>query len=830
MRKIVSLVLLLAFSFVNAQTPQKLNSAEIHEAIKKLNFLGSVLFVAAHPDDENTRLISYLANEVHARTGYLSITRGDGGQNLIGPELKELLGIIRTQELLAARRIDGGEQLFTRAIDFGYTKTPEEALDFWQKEEVLSDVVWAIRTFKPDIIINRFNHRTSGETHGQHTASALLSVEAFDMAGDPSFYPEQLKLTEAFAPQRMFFNTSPWFYGSEEAFQKAVNTNFLQFDTGVYFPSKGLSNPEIAALSRSEHQSQGFGSSGSRGEQMEYLELLQGEIPENDPALFAGIDTSWNRVKNGAKIGEMITGIEAEYNFKNPSASIPKLVEAYKLIDALEESHWKHLKSLEIKGIIASAAGLYMEALASSTSATPGEEIELSLEAINRSETPMTLVEVILEPEKKSMQPNKDLTNNSDWKTKAFLKLNKQAGYTSPYWLNEKGSLGLYKVEDRKLTGLPQAPKNVIARFVVKVDGVNISFNRPVVYKYTDEVKGEIYQPFEIVPEVSVKFRDKVLIFANGAAKTVPVIITAGKDNVSGEIALQSAENWKIEPVTTQFSIAKKGASASVLFKITPPANPSEATLSPLVKVGGVTYSSEITKISYNHIPEQTVVLPAETKLVKLNIEKRGQNIGYIEGAGDVIPESLEQIGYTVTRIPIGSITAKSLEKYDAVVMGIRAYNIIEELKYSQPALLKYVENGGNLIVQYNVSRGLQVNPIGPYDLSLSRDRVTEEDAPVRFLAKDHPILNSPNKITSKDFEGWVQERGLYFADSWAPQYTPILSLNDTNETPKEGALLVAKHGKGHFIYTGLSFFRQFPEGVPGAYRLFANIVSLGKQ
>lgn len=829
MRKLFFFVLLLATTFANAQTPQKLNSAEIHDAIKKLNFLGSVLYVAAHPDDENTRLISYLANGVKARTGYLSITRGDGGQNLIGPELKELLGIIRTQELLAARRIDGGEQLFTRAIDFGYTKTPEEAMDFWQKEEVLGDVVWAIRTFKPDIIINRFNHRTSGETHGQHTASALLSVDAFEMAGDPTAFPDQLEYTEVYKPKRMFFNTSPWFYGSEEAFKKATNSNFLQFDTGVYFPSKGLSNPEIAALSRSEHQSQGFGSTGSRGVQMEYLELLEGEPLKDSTSLFSGIDTSWNRVKGGAKIGELISRIEAEYNFRDPSASLPQLLEAYQLIQSLEDEHWKQIKSEEIKEIIASASGLYLEALAGSPTATLSEEIDVNLEAINRSNVNMTLLSVDLEPNNSKLQPNKKLENNTDWKEKARLKIGEDAKLTSPYWLIEKGSIGLYEVDEQELVGIPEAPNSVKAKFNLEISGVAIPFERPVVFKYNDAVKGEVYQPFEIVPSVSANFREKVIIFANGQAKTVPVTITAGKDNVSGEIELQGAGSWKVVPVKTDFSIAKKGESAVVSFSITPPADQSEITLAPVLKVNGKTYSSEIVTINYDHIPVQTVVLPAETKLVKLDIKKQGQQIGYIEGAGDVIPESLEQIGYTVTRIDPRTISAASLEKYDAVVLGIRAYNIVEDLRYKQAALLEYVENGGNLISQYNVSRGLLVNPIAPYDLNISRERVTEEDAEVRFLADDHPVLNTPNKITEKDFEGWVQERGLYFADSWSKEFTPILSINDSNESPKEGSLMVAKHGKGHFIYTGLSFFRQFPEGVPGAYRLFANLVSLGK-
>ncbi|MFO8148339.1 MAG: PIG-L family deacetylase [Gillisia sp.] len=829
MRKILFLILCLAFSLSNAQTPRKLNSVEIHNAIKKLNFLGSVLYLAAHPDDENTRLISYFSNEIKARTGYLSITRGDGGQNLIGPELKELLGIIRTQELLAARRIDGGEQLFSRAIDFGYTKTPEEALEFWGKQEILSDIVWALRTFKPDVIINRFDHRTSGETHGQHTASAILSIGAFDLAKDPTAFPEQLKYTETFEPKRLFFNTSPWFYGSDEEFEKADKSNLLQFDTGVYFPSKGLSNPEIAALSRSEHQSQGFGSTGSRGEQIEYLEFIDGSFPKDKTNLFAGIDTSWNRVQNGSEIGKILAEVEKDYNFKDPAASLPKLLAAYRLIKDLEDAHWRKIKTEEIKNIIAASAGLYLEANAVNPTATPYEELPVNLEAINRSNAEISLVSVELEPNNSKLEPNQQLLNNVSWKEQTRLKINGKTRFTSPYWLKNKGSLGLYNVEEQKLIGLPEAPESVKAKFKVKIRGEEILFERPVVYKYNDPVKGEVYQPFEILPQVSVKFREKVLIFAEATSKTVPMIITAGKDSISGKIALKSNETWKIRPEETNFNILNKGESVTVNFEITPPENQDELIVSPILTVNGTEYSEEIIKIDYNHIPLQTLVTQAETKLVKLNISKKGENIGYIDGAGDVIPESLEQIGYQVSILDPEKITATSLSEFDAVVMGVRAYNTVEDLQYKQPSLLKYVENGGTLIVQYNVNRGLVVDSITPYKLNISRDRVTEEDAEVRFLAPNHPILNSPNKISSADFDGWVQERGLYFPDSWAPEFTPVLSMNDTNETPKDGSLLVAKYGKGYFIYTGISFFRQFPEGVPGAYRLFSNMISIGK-
>ncbi len=829
MRKLLFLLLFLVLSTAKAQPPQKLNSAEIHQAIKKLNFLGSVLYVAAHPDDENTRLISYLSNEVHARTGYLSITRGDGGQNLLGPELKELLGVIRTQELLAARRIDGGEQFFTRAIDFGYTKTPEETLEIWNKKEVLSDVVWIFRTFKPDVIINRFNHRTSGDTHGQHTASALLSMEASDLAKDSSGFPGQLNYTQTFEPKRLFFNTSPWFYENDEAFKNADKSNFLELNTGVYFPSKGLSNPEIAALSRSRHQSQGFGSTGSRGTQTEYLELIDGNLPENSSDLFAGIDTSWNRLKGGAEIGQILAQVETNFDFEDPSASLPKLVEAYLLIQDLEDSHWKDIKSQEIKKIIAASTGLFLEAISETPTAIASQEIQLNLEAINRSKQDMTLLSITLNPGKVEIESNIKLQNNQDWEKTFTFKVPDTANYTSPYWLKEEGSLGMYKVEDRQLIGLPENPGNINVRFSIRINKVEIPFEKRVVYKYNDRVKGEVYQPFEIVPPISAKINEKVLIFANSKSKVVPVTITAGKNELSGQLSLQTSENWKINPKTANFNLIEKGASTTINFTVTPPKNQEEAILKPIVNVDGTNYSDEIVTIDYNHIPLQTLVLPSKTKLVKLNIQKKGENIGYIEGAGDVVPESLEQIGFSVTKIDPKSISASSLANFDAIVLGIRAYNTVEELKYKQPALLKYVENGGTLIAQYNVSRGMIVDQFAPFSIELSHDRVTEENAEVQFLSPDHPVLNSPNKITSKDFKNWVQERGLYFASKWAPEFTPILSMNDKNETPKNGSLLIAKYGKGYFIYTGLSFFRQFPEGVPGAFRLFSNLVSIGK-
>ncbi|MHA7944521.1 PIG-L family deacetylase [Formosa sp. 3Alg 14/1] len=823
------LTLLLVFPACFAQQPKKPNASEIHESIKKLNFLGSVLYLAAHPDDENTRIISYMANKVKARTAYLSLTRGDGGQNLIGPEIRELLGVIRTEELLAARRTDGGEQFFTRANDFGYSKHPDETLAIWNKEDVLSDVVLAIRRFQPDVIINRFDHRSPGTTHGHHTSSAMLSVEAFDLTNDASKYPEQLNATTTWQPKRMFFNASYWFYGSQEKFDAADKSNMLSIDTGVYFPSSGLSNTEISSLSRSQHRSQGFGNTGTRGSSLEYIELIKGDMPKNANSVFDGIDTSWNRVKNGRAIGKLITEIEKEYNFKNPSASLPKLVKAYTLIQQLEDSHWKSIKTEDIKNVISACAGLYLEASAQHNWATINEDVNLTIEVINRSASNITL-QSIVNPNNDSISKNINLENNTKFSFNEHYVIGSKAEITTPYWLTEQGSLGMYKVENESLIGSPETPRSQNVTFNLVIENTTIPFTKPIVYKTNDPVKGEVYMPFEIVPIVASQLAEPVVIFENNTPKQVAVVVTAGKDNVEGTVSLNTPKGWTISPKSLAISIGHRGETKTVLFTVTPPSSQSEVKITATVTVNGTTYSKGLNEIDYDHIPFQTVVMPQPSKFVRLDIIKKGENIGYIQGAGDVVPESLRQIGYHVAIISPDDITPANLKHFDAIVVGIRAYNTVDDLAYKQNVLFDFVKEGGNLIVQYNTNHRLKVDNLAPYKLQLSRDRVTDENAKVTFLDPKNDVLNVPNKITEADFEGWTQERGLYFPDAWGKEFTPVLGMHDKNETEKQGSLLVAKYGKGHYIYTGLSFFREFPAGVSGAYRLFANMLSIGKE
>lgn len=829
---LLALLLCVGSFLAQAQTPKRWTSGDIYDGIQKLNFLGSALYVAAHPDDENTNLISYLASERKARTAYLSMTRGDGGQNLIGPEIRELLGIIRTQELLAARRIDGGSQMFTRANDFGYSKHPDETFRIWNEEAVLADVIWAIRKWRPDVIINRFDHRSPGSTHGHHTGSAMLSVRAFEMAGDPNIYPEQLQYVEPWQPERTFFNTSWWFYGSQEAFNEADKSRLLAIDVGVFYPQKGLSNTEISAMSRSMHKCQGFGRLGTRGSDMEYIELINGSMPDDKEDLFDGINTTWSRVEGGAPVGKMVAKLIQDYQMDKPAASVPVLLQIYQGIEALPEGYWRNVKLEETRQLIEATMGLFLEAVAEDFSATPGQELELAIEMINRTEVDATLKSLQILPIGADTSLNLELDFNTTKKLFKTVTLPANMPYSNPYWLNEAAELGMYNVADQLLRGLPETPRPLRVVFNLEVAGTELQIVKDVIFKRADPVAGEVYRPFEVVPPVSTSLPEPVYIFADNAIQTINLVVQAGRADVSGKAMLDLPKGWRSEPVSVDFELALKGESLTLPFQLHPPKEQSVGQVKPIVELSnGQRFQQEIVLIEYDHIPTQTILRDAESKVVKIEIEKRGERVGYIAGAGDAIPQSLQQIGYEVDMLSEMDITPEKLQQYDAVIMGIRAYNVNDNLKFYQSALLEYVEQGGTMIVQYNTNRGLKVDQekIGPYPLEISRDRVTVEEAEVRFLAPDHPVLNTPNKITLADFDNWVQERGLYFPDQWDEKYTPILSSNDPGESPKDGGLLVAPYGKGYYIYSGYSWFRELPAGVPGAFRLFANMISIGK-
>ena len=815
MKRSITSIFIFVFSITMcAQAPQKLSSVEIYEQVQKLNFLGKVLYVAAHPDDENTKLITYFSNHYHAQTAYLSLTRGDGGQNLIGTELREKLGAIRTQELLAARRIDGGEQFFTRANDFGFSKEPNETFSIWNKNEVMEDVIQVIETFRPDIIVNRFSHNTPGTTHGHHTASAMLSLEAYDLV--------------KYKPKRIFFNTSWWFYGSQEAFDAADKSKLLAINSNVYYPLKGKSNNEIAALSRSQHKCQGFGTLGSRGDEIEYLELLKGDLPSNTN-LFEGIDTSWNRVKGGNEIGKILYDIEKNFNFENPSVHIPNLIKAYDLIQKLEDAHWKEIKSKQIIKIIEACSGLFMEAVADTETTTKDSNFNINIEVINRSQSNAKLISV------KALQlpletKNAVLKNNE--KTSFQFKnviIGENVDYSNLFWLKEKQTEGMYRVSDKSIRILPEVSSNFPVVFTIEIEGKTIEFVKNICYKFNNPDDGETYVPFTVLPSVTSSIEPKVVIFNATQPKEITVVVKAHKANISGKLSLDIPADWKVSPNEISFEIAAKNEDKKFTFTLYPTKKEITTKIKAKVEINNQTIDKELITIQYPHIPKQTILVSSESKIVKLDIETKGKNIGYIIGAGDEVNKNIENLGFTVTNINVNEITDDNLKRFDAIILGIRAFNVIDELKYKNKTLFNYVSNGGNLIVQYNTTNNLVTKEIAPYNLELSRDRVTDENAKVTFLQPEHKVLNQPNKITEKDFTAWVQEQGLYYPNKWSSEFIPILASNDEGESSKTGGLVIAKYGKGNYIYTGLSFFRELPEGVSGAYRLLANLIALDK-
>ncbi len=815
----IFLYIVLFNSILFSQASQLMNSSEIILALEKLNTLSSVLYLAAHPDDENTGVLAYFSKGEKYRTGYLALTRGDGGQNLIGSETGEQIGIIRTQELLEARKIDGAEQFFTRAIDFGYSKSPEETFKFWGKESILSDVVWVIRNFKPDIIITRFPIDGSGG-HGHHTASAILAEEAFYAAADSTKFIKQLKFVKPWQTKSLYWNK--WRPNPEETI------GLLNIDIGQYNPLFAESYSELAAKSRSMHKSQGFGATGRRGTNPEYFEFFAGDKPLKN--LFENIDTTWNRVEGSLDIQRNINIIIKTFNPQKPSDSLPQLNNLFTNISGIKNNYWVDQKKKELLKIIQSCAGLWFEAIADDYSTSPGNSINISTTLVIRSNSDFTLKKLIFENNLADTSISLELQNNNpvSINSKIFIPLDYQI--SQPYWLMENNNGSIFEVNDQKLIGLSENPASVSVTAKIKSGNSELEFNFPLLYRWNDRVKGELYRTFEIRPPVVASIDKNVLIFSNNNENEIKVKLKSNTENISGKFRLNGNLKWKVTPTETKFSFNEKYEEKNLTFKITPPNIVDEAYLVSEIIINDKKYNNDLIEISYDHIPTQTYFPESKIKVVKMDLNKFDDTVGYIMGAGDEIPKALQNLGYKVILLDDSKLENENLQNYNAIITGIRAYNTRDRLKYYQPKLMEYVKNGGTLIVQYNVSFGLQTENIGPYNFNIGRDRVSEEDAEIKILDPQNPFLNYPNKITKVDFDNWIQARGLYFAENWDEKYTPIFSSHDTNESEKKGSLIYTQYGKGIFIYTGLSFFRELPAGVPGAVRLFVNLISAGKK
>ncbi len=819
-------LLILNISYLPSHSqPRNYNTGEILLMLKKLNTLGSVLYIAAHPDDENTRMITYFAQKENLDVAYMSLTRGDGGQNLIGTEQGALLGLIRTQELLAARRIDGGRQFFSSANDFGYSKTYSETLQKWDENEVLKDMVYVIRKLKPDVILTRFPPlKYNYDTHGHHSASAYLAEKAFDMAADPKIFPEQLKAVEAWQAKRLYWNTSTWYY--QQSKTKLDTTGKIMIDVGAYISELGESVTEIAARSRSMHKSQGFGAAENRGSEIEYLEFVKGAQAKKN--LFEDIDCTWNRVSGSGKISQLLKRAYDEFDAKDRMKILPHLLEAYQLLKE-KKDFWSENKKEELEQVIYAVCGLFLESAASDFSST--SDVIVKTVAINRSPADVKLNAVSYSSGSSNTQ-NKMLQFNKPEILTDSLRL--ISGEVSlPYWLSrEQKTPGMYPVADEKMRALPENFPPLEACFDLVVNGVAIRHCRPVEYKWTDRVKGEIYRPFVVSPDRTIHPQQSVLVFSDDKPKEITVTVKAWKDSITGDVAfINLPDGWKSEPASVLVNLARKGDEHEVKFLLTPAAGNLEFELRPTFKpITEARYDIEYfgrdyIEIAYDHIPYQVLFPVAKIKVVKLDLKKDGTNIAYIKGAGDEVGDGLQQAGYNVTYLSKEKFSSVNLSQFNAVLIGIRAYNTEKWLPYQKENLMNYVKNGGNVIVQYQTTAGLLTNDFGPYPFKIGRGRVTVEEAPMTMIDAKNPVFNYPNKITEKDFQGWVQERGLYFASEWDSNYAPLFSCADPGEDALKGSLLLSSYGKGTFMYTGISFFRQLPAGVPGAYRLMANMV-----
>lgn len=823
----------------------------IRYALAKLNVLGSVLIIGAHPDDENNAVLAYCSRGLKMRTGYLSCTRGEGGQNLLGPEQGALLGVLRTQELLAARRDDGGEQYFTRAIDFGFTTSLQETLDKWGHDRILSDMVWVIRQQQPDVVILQFSG-TPSDGHGNHQASAVLGKEAYEIADNPSRFPEQLKYVKPWRPRRLMrsrfapLNPPPPGRAGEgrgpgRGPDPFPNQPVLTIDTGVYDPVIGRSYREISVISRNEHRSQGQGATLVYGSSDSLLAFEAGEMPHK--SLFEGIDTSWNRVPGAGRTGELLAKAERDFDDLHPERTVATLLEARPAIANLarDGNQWAKWKLEELDDAIALCAGLRTEAQADASAFTPGGTAKVSLTALNRSPLPIRLAGIHLSGWGAADSPSKDrlLAYNKPEVSTVSLPIPAAEAYSQPFWLREPHPPGYYNIPDQTLIGRADILPEVVARFDFLLNSAPFSITEPMHFRGADPSQGQYIRPIAVEPPISIDLPAENYVFPTGSERNFDVQVRALVANQSGEVRLETPQGWKVSPTTAPFQVKDVGGAQEISFRLTPPAGPVSGRFRVVAKAGAVEVADSVDVIPYSHIPLQTVFMPAEGKLSATPLKVLAKRVGYVMGTSDKVPEALRQMGCQVDLLGDKELASSNLAVYDAIVTGVRAYSVRPDLRAAQQRLLEYVRNGGTLVVQYNNSADARISPsvaealnhLGPYPFTFGRDdeRVTDEDAPVKILTPNSPLLNVPNKITAADFSGWVQERGLYFANKWDPKYQTPIESHDAGKPELPGGMLYTRYGRGAYVFSAYSWFRELPAGVPGAYRIFANLISAGK-
>jgi LmbE family N-acetylglucosaminyl deacetylase len=829
--------------------------ADVELSLRKLNETGTLLMIAAHPDDERTNVLAYFARGRNMRTAYLSITRGEGGQNLIGSEQGGALGVIRTQELLAARRVDGAEQFFSRAIDFGFSKVVPETMEKWGHEKVLSDVVWVVRRYRPDVIMLGFSG-TPADGHGHHQSSAILGKEAFEAAADPKRFPEQLKYVQPWKAAKLVYaggfgrgpgNPPAGGRGGRGGTQPRTASSAppppppappiappAPVITSGYNPFLGYTYDQIASISRSQHRSQGFGNignpgggggGGGRGGQAPGAPAAPQAAAPPPADLFEGIDHSWNRIPGGAAVATILDEAIREFEPEHPEKTIPALAKARPVIDAINDPLAK-IKLAELDELVAKCSGLWADAQSPQAEVTPGAKV-----TVTTTVYPRLPVEVRVQ----------SIRAEGVWKAEETFKINPRQGggvtgvaeltipvsqpWSQPYWLQKAPMDGRYTVDDQMLAGVPENPVQQV-RIQLTVAGLAIELLRPIENHFAERADPERIRPLTVVPAVAVNLTSGVAMFPSAAARKLQFSIKSNTTKAAGSLRLDLPAGWKAEPRTQAFAMEAAGEIREISFDVTPPAKDATGILRAVATVNGKEIAVGMQTISYPHIPVEVLFPPSEVKLVRADIQVSARKVGYIMGAGDEVPEALRQMGLEVTLLDDADLVKGDLTHFDAIIAGVRSYNVRADLRANQARLMDYVKNGGTYVVQY-MSGGVQ--NIGPYPITIPAGnafRVTVEDAPMNFTHLDSRLLQAPNHIAAKDFEGWVQERGLLFPTEWDPKYETVFSAHDPGEKPLEGGELWTHYGKGVYIFSSYTWFRQLPAGVPGAYRLFANMLS----
>jgi LmbE family N-acetylglucosaminyl deacetylase len=879
--RLLAFVLVAAGLFVTARTdtrpaPEDRGATGLALALRRLQTIASMLHTAAHPDDESTELLAYLARGQGARTAYLSLNRGEGGQNGIGPELWEGLGVIRTEELLAARKLDGAEQYFTRAFDFGYTRSAEETLEKWNREEILGDMVRVIRTMRPLVVVNGFSG-TAQDGHGQHQIAGMLTPEAIKAAADPNRFPEQIA-KEGLQPWQVLKVYARRF-GPTSSGPRA------EFDVGVYDPVLGRSYAELAADGRSRHRSQDFGMIQARGSQPRSFPRLESSVqaPDAEKSLFTGIDVTITGVANFAggegermtpalaRIKELAAKALADFRIESPEAVAPHLAAGLREVRSLRATlttldpasratvdGMLARKEQEFNDALAKSHGVIVDALSNTEIVTPGESLDVTTNLYIRTTSS--------EDDFKRIAPRIELVAPQNWRVEplqgeqgqpsgqtTFLRVRETPNFvqrfraltpdneppTQPYWLTKPRTKDQFDWDSSMPRGLPFAPPIAHAKVELTLSGERVVINQPVEYRFADKTFGEIRRELKVAPALTLTVHPSLLIIParsqpqmDGEREISVEITRNARKATNGVVKLVAPQGWKVVADDRPLSFTRQNEKTARTFKITPPAGATGAfDVRAVAEANGREYNTGYSVISYPHIESHFIYRPATTKVEVFDVKVASNlKVGYVMGSGDDGPEALRQMGVNVKLINAAELASGDLSVYDTIVLGIRVYEVNEDVIANNKRLLDYVSNGGTLIVQYNKNEYANGN-FAPYPVRMARgDRVTDENAPITVLVPDHPLFNFPNKITNEDWKGWTQERGLYFLSDWDARYTPLLASSDDPGNPLKGGQLIAQYGKGNYVYTAYSWFRQFPAGVPGAYRLFANLVSLPKK